>query len=77
MWHNVVEIHQDTAADFKVVEGDTVLVESPRACVECQVRVSEGIRPQVVQLYYCFEEANAILLKESGSYDPITRDWRL
>jgi anaerobic selenocysteine-containing dehydrogenase len=72
MPHNVAEIHPDTAADSKVGEGDTVLIETPRASVKCQVKVSEDIRPQVVQLFPGFEEANANLLTDNSAYDPIT-----
>jgi anaerobic selenocysteine-containing dehydrogenase len=72
MPHNVVEIHPDTAAEFEVGEGDTVLVESPRASIKCQARLTEDIRPQVVQLFHGFEEANANLLTDNTSCDPIT-----
>jgi anaerobic selenocysteine-containing dehydrogenase len=69
---NVAEIHPETAAGCGVEEGDTVLVESPRAGVECQVRITEDICPRVVQVYHGFEEANANLLTDNGTYDPIT-----
>ena len=72
MPHNVAEIHPETASDLNIGEGDTVLVESPRATVECRARVTEDIRPRVVQLYHGFGEANANLLTDNGSYDPIT-----
>jgi len=70
--HNVAEIHPDTAADCAVAEGDAALLESPRASVECQVHVTEDIRPRVVQFYHGFAEANANLLTDNGSFDPIT-----
>ena len=72
MPHNVVEIHSDTAGGLGVGDGDTVLVESPRASVRCQVKLTEDIRPQVVQLFHGFEEANANLLTDNTSCDPIT-----
>jgi anaerobic selenocysteine-containing dehydrogenase len=72
MPHNVAEIHPDTAANCKVEEGDTALIETPRASLKCQVKVSEDIRPQVVQLFPGFEEANANLLTDDSAYDPIT-----
>ena len=56
----------------RVLGGDPVQLESPRASVECQARVSEDIRPQVEQLYPEFKEDNANLLTDSGPYDPIT-----
>ena len=72
MPHNVAEINPSTAADHGIEEDDIVLVESPRASIRCQARLTENIRPQVVQLYHGFEEANANLLTDNGSYDPIT-----
>jgi anaerobic selenocysteine-containing dehydrogenase len=72
MPHNVAEIHPDTARDLHIEEGDTVLVESPRAAVECRARVTKEILPRVVQLYHGFRAANANLLTDNGSYDPIT-----
>jgi anaerobic selenocysteine-containing dehydrogenase len=72
MPQNVAEIHPVTAADCKVRDGATVLVESPHASVKCQVRVSADILPRVVQLFHGFGEANANLLTDNGSCDPIT-----
>jgi len=72
MPHNVVEIHPDTAAGLGVEDGDTVLVESPRASVTCQAKLTDDIRPQVVQLFHGFEEANTNFLTDNSSYDPIT-----
>jgi anaerobic selenocysteine-containing dehydrogenase len=72
MPHNLAEIHPETAADCRVGEGDTALIETLRASVNCQVRVSEDIRPRVVQLFPGFEEANANLLTDDSVYDPIT-----
>ena len=72
MPHNVAEIHTNTAADCKVREGDTVLVETPRSSIKCQVRVSEDILQQVVQVFPGFDDANANLLTDSSVYDPIT-----
>jgi anaerobic selenocysteine-containing dehydrogenase len=72
MPHNVAEIHLDTAADFKVGEVDTVMIETPRASVTCQVNITEDILPNVVQLFHGFADANANLLTDSSSSDPVT-----
>jgi anaerobic selenocysteine-containing dehydrogenase len=72
MPHNVAEIHPDTAADCGAAEGEAALLESPRASVECRVRVTEEILPQVVQFYHGYAEANANMLTDNGSFDPIT-----
>jgi anaerobic selenocysteine-containing dehydrogenase len=72
MPHNVAEIHPDTASEFEIEDGDTVVIESPRASVECQACVTEDVRPRVVQLYHGYKDANANLLTSIGTYDPIT-----
>jgi anaerobic selenocysteine-containing dehydrogenase len=72
MPHNVAEIHPDTAANYGLGDGDTVLLTSPRASIECQAMVTTDIRPGVVLLYAGFEEANANLLTDNNSLDPIT-----
>jgi anaerobic selenocysteine-containing dehydrogenase len=72
MPYNMAEIHPDTARSLHIEEGDTVLVESPRATVECRARVTEEILPRVVQLYHGFRASNANLLTDNSSYDPIT-----
>jgi anaerobic selenocysteine-containing dehydrogenase len=72
MPHNVAEVHPDTAAGCGVVGGDAILLETPRASVRCQVRVTEDIRPRVVQFYHGFAEANANLVTDNTSFDPVT-----
>jgi anaerobic selenocysteine-containing dehydrogenase len=72
MPHNVAEIHPDTAADYGLGDGATILVTSPRASIKCQARVTTDIRPRVVLLYPGFEEANANLLTDNNLLDPIT-----
>jgi anaerobic selenocysteine-containing dehydrogenase len=72
MPYNVIEIHPDTAKDFGISEGDTVTLESPRGEIKCQISLLDGIHPNVVQLYHGFEEANANLLTDYASCDPIT-----
>jgi anaerobic selenocysteine-containing dehydrogenase len=72
MPYNVAEINPSTAADRRIGDGDIILVESPRASIRCQARLTEDIRPQVVQLFHGFEEANANLLTDNSSYDPVT-----
>jgi anaerobic selenocysteine-containing dehydrogenase len=72
MPHNIAEIHPDTAIDYGLGEGNTILVTSPRASIKCQVRVTADVCPRVVQLYHGFGEANANLLTDNSSFDPIT-----
>lgn len=72
MPHNVGEIHPDTAAECGVLDGEAVRIETPRAGVNCQVRITKDICPRVVQLYHGFAKANANLLTDNRSFDPIT-----
>jgi anaerobic selenocysteine-containing dehydrogenase len=72
MPYNLAELHPDTARDLGIGDGDAVRVESPGAAVECVARVTEHIRPRVVQLYHGFAEANANLLTDNDVFDPIT-----
>lgn len=72
MPHNPVEIHPDTAADCGVVAGDTVVIESPRGSVTCQVSLTDTIRPRVAQLFHRFSGANANRLTDNGPIDPMT-----
>jgi anaerobic selenocysteine-containing dehydrogenase len=72
MPHNVAEININTAADYKVKDGDEVLIETPRGGIKCMARVSGDILPRVVQVFPGFYEANANLLTDSNVYDPIT-----
>jgi len=51
--------------------GDPVQLESPPASLECRARVTKDVRPQVVQVYHGFEEANANPLMDDSSYDSI------
>jgi anaerobic selenocysteine-containing dehydrogenase len=72
MPHNVAEIHPDTAVNYGVKEGDTIVIESLRASITCQAKVSDEIRLGVIQVYHGFEEANANLLTDTKVCDPIT-----
>jgi anaerobic selenocysteine-containing dehydrogenase len=69
---NVAEIHPETASDLDLVQGEMVWVETPRAAVNCEVCITEDIRPKVVQMYHGFAEANANLLTSTNKFDPIT-----
>jgi anaerobic selenocysteine-containing dehydrogenase len=72
MPHNLAEVHPETASLFGIEEGDQIIIESPRASIQCQAKVTDGIHPQVVQLFHGFEEANANLLTDDRAFDPIT-----
>jgi anaerobic selenocysteine-containing dehydrogenase len=69
---NMVELHPDTAKELNVSDGDQVVIGSPVNKVVCHVKVTERIRRRVAQLYPGFNEANANLLTDVTSLDPIT-----
>ncbi len=72
MPNNVLEIHPDTAGSYGIENGDTVRIDSPRASITCEARVTEKIVPGVAQLYHGFGDANANALTDTGLLDPIT-----
>ncbi len=72
MPHNLLEIHPDTAKMYGVGNGDMVQIDTPRASITCEARVTEKILPQVAQLYHGFGDANANSLTDTGLLDPIT-----
>jgi anaerobic selenocysteine-containing dehydrogenase len=70
--YNVAEMHPDTASGAGIEDGDAIAIASPRGSVQCRARVTEEIRPRVVQLYHGYRGANANLLTDSSTVDPIT-----
>ena len=72
MPHNVLEIHPETAKKYGVGNGDMVQIDTLRASITCEARVTEKIMPQVAQLYHGFGDANANSLTDTGLLDPIT-----
>jgi anaerobic selenocysteine-containing dehydrogenase len=69
---NAAEIHPVTARELGVRDGGTIVLESPHGSVICEARLTGGIRPRVVQLFHGFREANANLLTDNNTYDPMT-----
>ena len=69
---NLVELHPETARELNVSDGDEVVIGSPVGEVVCRVKATEGILRRVAQLYPGFGEANANLLTDVTSLDPIT-----
>jgi len=69
---NEAELHPKSAAAVAVADGDEVCVETPQGELTCRARVTERVRPGVVQLYHGFAEANANLLIGNELRDPVT-----
>ncbi|MBI4409283.1 MAG: molybdopterin-dependent oxidoreductase [Gemmatimonadetes bacterium] len=51
---NPLIVHPDTAARFRVADGDTVVVESPYGSVTARVATSRRMHPEVVGLQHGF-----------------------
>jgi anaerobic selenocysteine-containing dehydrogenase len=68
----VAELHPETAAGLDIVDGDQVKVSSPRGSILTHAQVTDRIAPRVVHVSYGFEDANANLLTDSETCDPIT-----
>jgi anaerobic selenocysteine-containing dehydrogenase len=45
-----ISIHPDTASRLGIIDGDVVIVESPRGIMEAKAGLTDGIDPRVVQV---------------------------
>jgi anaerobic selenocysteine-containing dehydrogenase len=70
--HTVAEVHPDTAAGRQVRDGDMIFVESPRGRIECQAKLTDEIHQGIVHVFFGLEDANANLLTDGATFDPIT-----
>lgn len=70
----LAQIHPDTAKDYAIADGQTVLVETRRGSIKIKARITEDIAPSVVSIPHGWSEANANLLTDIGeeSCDPIS-----
>ena len=48
----MVEIHPDTAAEAKVIDGDEVVVETKTGRIKIKARLTQGIRPGVLSVVH-------------------------
>lgn len=67
----LAEVHPKTAQEYRVSDGDWVIVESLRGSIEIKAQVTEGVVPGVVSLQHGWEEANANMLTDHQNCDPI------
>jgi formate dehydrogenase (coenzyme F420) alpha subunit len=72
MPENLAEVHPTTAAESGVQHGKRMFIQSPRGRIECRAHVTRDIVPGVVHVFPGFAEANANVLTDSASLDPIT-----
>ena len=68
----VVEINTKTALDKGISNQDKVIVETPRGSIGLTASVTEDILPGVISILYGWNEANANVLTDDGSRDPIS-----
>jgi anaerobic selenocysteine-containing dehydrogenase len=67
-----MEIHPETAKEFGVRDGEEVIVESLRGSIKVKAKFTEGILPILVQISHGWNEANANILTDDETLDPIS-----
>jgi anaerobic selenocysteine-containing dehydrogenase len=67
------EIHPDTAAEYGISDGDTVLIETRSGQIKVKARVTEDILPGIVNVLHGWaEELNQNVLTALEPRDPVT-----
>ena len=67
-----IEVHPDTAAKYGLRDGETAIVETKRGSIESKVKATEDIMPDLVSIACGWEEANANILTDETSADPMS-----
>jgi anaerobic selenocysteine-containing dehydrogenase len=67
----LVEIHPDTAAEAKVVDGDEVFVETKAGRIRVKARLTKGIRPGVLSVVHGWWRPETGP-ENPGSWDEVT-----
>lgn len=67
-----VEIHEDAARELGIENGEVVKVESPRGSIRVKAKLSRDIHPKVLEIPHGWTEANANMLTDDQSLDPIS-----
>lgn len=67
-----VEINTDAATSLGISDGDQIRVESPNGTIKLRARLTPDIHPKVLSLQHGWAEANANLLTDDGTLDPIS-----
>ena len=68
----LAEINPVTARQYKVNDGNMVVIESPGGEIEIKAKVTEDIMPGVINIPHGWVQANVNLLTDSTPADPIT-----
>jgi anaerobic selenocysteine-containing dehydrogenase len=68
----LLEINPDPAKNLGIVDGEPVVVESPKGSITLQARITPTLHPQVLSLQHGWDEANANILTDNEPHDPIS-----
>ena len=68
----LVEVNAETAKARGISDGDMAIVESPRGSIRLKTYVTDDILPNIISILYGWSEANANLLTDDESRDPIS-----
>jgi anaerobic selenocysteine-containing dehydrogenase len=66
------QIHPETAAKYGISDGQMMIVETRRGSIEIRAEVTDSIVPGVVNLPHGWGQANANILTDEKSADPVT-----
>ncbi|MBI4295221.1 MAG: molybdopterin-dependent oxidoreductase [Chloroflexi bacterium] len=67
----MVELHADTAAQYGIADGDTVVISTKRGSIELKAQTTRDIVPGVVNMAHGWEEANVNLLTDEAPASPM------
>lgn len=68
----LMEIHPSTAAQYGVVDGERVFVETKKGKIKIRAKLTEDIAPQVVSIPHGWAVANVNILTDIELRDPIS-----
>lgn len=67
----IAEIHPSTAAQYEIVNGEIIIVETKTGRVKFKAEVTEGIHQKVISIPHGWAQANVNLLTSDEVCDPI------
>ena len=66
------EIHPETASKYGLKNGDMAILESVRGSIKIKIKATDDILPGVIGITHGWADANANLLTDETSADPIS-----
>jgi anaerobic selenocysteine-containing dehydrogenase len=67
----LMEIHPSTAAEYGIVDGEKVFVETEKGKIKIRAKITKDMSQQVVSIPHGWAEANANMLTDIEVRDPI------